>query len=29
MKLETIVHANRELEQYHEGRRQALGAQRG
>ena len=29
LKLETIVHANRELEQYHEGRRQALGAQRG
>jgi len=29
LKLETIVHANRELEQYHEGRRQTLGAQRG
>jgi len=29
LKLETIVHANRELEQYHEGRRQVLGAQRG
>jgi uncharacterized protein (DUF169 family) len=29
LELETIVHANRELEQYHEGRRQTLGAQRG
>jgi len=29
LKLETIVHANRELERYHEGRRQAIGAQRG
>ena len=29
LKIETIVHANRELEHYHEGRRQALGAQRG
>jgi uncharacterized protein (DUF169 family) len=27
-KLATIVHANRELEQYHEARRQALGAPR-
>src|SRR2546428_90964 len=29
LKLETIVHANRELERYHEGRRQAIGAPRG
>jgi len=29
LELETIVHANRELEQYHEGRRHTLGAQRG
>lgn len=28
-KLETIVHANRELEQYHEGRRRAIGTPRG
>src|SRR3989475_5321263 len=29
LQLETIVHANRELETYHEGRRQALGAPPG
>ena len=28
-KLETIVHANRELEQYHEGRRRTIGTPRG